>query len=97
MNKSAQLDNFFRSIQDDGRISITHIGVYTALLQYWQQNCFAVPLFAFSRQVQEIAKVSRLTYQKCVRDLNEYGYLKYVPSFKRNRASEIYLTNINST
>ncbi len=91
MNTSEILGRFFQSIEKDGRISITHIGVYAALLQFWRQNGFPTPMFAFSKQVQEIAKVSRFTFQKCVRDLSEYGYIKYKPSFKRNRGSEINL------
>lgn len=39
-----------------------------------------------------IAKLSAAkTYRKCVKELSEYGYLRYEPSLKKNQASRIYL------
>lgn len=85
------LNKFFRAIENDGRISITHIGIYAALLQYWQGTGYSHPLVVFSHQIMEIAKISTTTYHRCIRQLHEYGYIRYEPSFKRNKASEIYL------
>lgn len=85
------LSEFFTSIENDGRISITHIGVYAALLQYRIESGFGNPIHVFSHQIMAIAKISAAaTYRKCVKDLNEFGYIKYVPSFKNNQASKIY-------
>jgi hypothetical protein len=89
------LSNFFIAIASDGRISITHIGVYAALLQYQTENDFANPIKVFSHQITEIAKISRITYSRCVRELSEYGYIKYIPSFKCNQASKIYFPESN--
>ncbi|WAC41634.1 hypothetical protein [Pedobacter sp. SL55] len=86
------LTDFFSSIEKDGRISVTHIAVYTALLKYWQQSGFTNPLQAFSYQIMEIAKISApMTYRKCLKDLSDFGYLKYQPSHKSNQASKIIL------
>ncbi|WP_423147055.1 hypothetical protein [Rubrolithibacter danxiaensis] len=88
------LSNFFSAIANDPRISITHIGIYAALLQYWQEHNFENPMCAFSHEIMRIAKISAsTTYHKCIRDLNDFGYVKYEPSHNRNRASKIYLTN----
>jgi len=39
----------------------------------------------------KIAKISSaMTYHKCVKDLNAYGYIRYEPSFNKNRGSKIY-------
>jgi hypothetical protein len=85
------LFGFFSSIEKDCRISITHIGIYAALLQYRQKQGFANPIIAFSHQIMGIAKVSSaMTYHKCVKELSEYGYIRYEPSFNRNRGSRIY-------
>ncbi|MDE3183089.1 MAG: hypothetical protein KGM16_06690 [Bacteroidota bacterium] len=85
------LSDFFEAIRPDGRISITHIGIYAALLQYRIQNNFANPIEAFSHEIMNIAKVSSaITYHKCVKELSEYGYIKYEPSFNRKKGSRIY-------
>ena len=88
------MDAFFSAIEKDGRISVTHIAVYAALLRYWQQSGFVNPIRAFSYQIMEIAKISApMTYRKCVKDLSDFGYLKYRPSYKSNQASIIYLSD----
>jgi hypothetical protein len=37
------LSDFFSAIENDYRISITHIGIYAALLQYWKEHQYANP------------------------------------------------------
>lgn len=93
MERLKPLSDFFSAIRHDGRISTTHIGVYAALLQYWQENGCPHPIVAFSHEIMRIAKISApMTYRKCVKELSEYGYIRYIPSFKKNKASEIYLS-----
>jgi hypothetical protein len=31
------------------------------------------------------------TYYRTIKDLNDFGYLRYEPSYKRNQGSKIYL------
>lgn len=93
MNSLKPLSDFFSAIQHDGRVSITHIGLYAALLRYWEENGFAIPMTAYSHQIMEIAKISTTTYHRCVRELDEYGYIRYEPSFKKNKASRIYINH----
>ena len=92
MENLRQLSSFFNAIDSDPRISITHIGIYAALLQYWKVHDFENPMCVFSYEIMKIAKISAsATYHKCIRDLNDFGYLKYEASFKRNKGSHIYL------
>ncbi len=86
------LSDFFLAIENDCRISITHIGVYAALLQYWKEQQYVNPLQVFSYEIMCKAKISAsTTYHKCIRDLSDYGYIRYIPSFKRNQGSKIYI------
>lgn len=85
------LSDFFSAIENDYRISITHIGIYAALLQYWKEHDYSNPVYVFSYEIMQIAKVSAsTTYHKNIKDLNDFGYIRYVPSFKRNQGSRIY-------
>lgn len=91
MDKLKPLSDFFTAIDKDPRISITHIGLYAALLQYWSEHHFENPVYVFSYDVMRIAKISAsTTFHKVIRELNEYGYIKYEPSFRRNKGSKIY-------
>ena len=85
------LSAFFSAISKDGRIGATHIAVYAAMLQYRVSNGFVNPICVFSRQIMPIAKISTAeTYCRCATQLSEYGYINYVPSFKRTQGSKIY-------
>jgi len=92
MDQLKPLSDFFNAIAGDPRISITHIGIYASLLQYWKEHDYKNPLCVFSHEIMQKAKISaRSTYRRCITDLSNYGYLKYEPSFKKNRGSRIYL------
>ncbi|MBF9252124.1 hypothetical protein I2I11_02350 [Pontibacter sp. 172403-2] len=86
------LSDFFSAIANDPRISITHIGIYAALLQYWKEHEFQNPMQVFSYEIMRIAKISASsTYHKSIKDLSDFGYIKYEPSFKRNQGSKVYI------
>jgi hypothetical protein len=83
---------FFEAIKHDARIGSTHIGIYAALVQYWQANGFQNPMQAYAHEVMPLAKISAsTTYHKCIRDLHDFGYIIYQPSYKRNERSRIIL------
>lgn len=83
---------FFEGIARDPRISCGHIGIYAALLRCWAGQQYRQPLEVFSHQVIGLAKVSsRDTYFRYVKQLDEYGYIRYEPSFSRKHPSTIYL------
>lgn len=89
MDQFKPLSDFFNAIAGDPRI--THIGIYAALLQYWSEHHFENPVQVFSYEIMRIAKISAsTTYHKSIRDLNSYGYIRYEPSFKRNKGSKVY-------
>jgi hypothetical protein len=92
METEKPLLTFFRAIQNDYRISSTHICVFAALLYYRNDKGFINPIYAYSSDIMAIAKLSAAkTYRKCIRELSDYGYLRYEPSFKKNKASRIYI------
>ncbi|MFD1604757.1 hypothetical protein ACFSJW_15210 [Flavobacterium artemisiae] len=85
------LSGFFQAIENDFRVGTTHIAIFAALLQFRASKDFINPIQAYSIEIQSIAKVmSHKTYQKCMRELDDYGYLIYVPTKNKNRRSSIY-------
>nr|WP_071638503.1 hypothetical protein [Flavobacterium johnsoniae] len=82
---------FFSAAEKDYRISSTHLGIFAALLHCREKQGSANPVRAYACQIMEISKISSpATYHKHIKQLSEYGYLRYVPSFKKNRPSCIY-------
>lgn len=96
MENLSSLSHFFNAIEKDFRISTTHIAIYAALLQYRANNGFVNPIEVFRREITPIAKISSpYTYHKCIQELSDYGYIKYLRSFKKTRGSKIFFLESN--
>ena len=84
------LSVFFDAVKNDPRIGITHIGLFATLLEYWQSQGFPRPLCAYAHEIMPMAKIlASTTYHRCIRDLHDFGYIIYEPSYKRNQRSRI--------
>ena len=90
-----ELTNFFSAIKEDPRIGPTHISLYMALFQFYNLNKFQHPIKITRTAVMEVAKISGLaTYHKCMKDLVEFDYIQYQPSFNPAVSSLVYLLKI---
>lgn len=92
MCHSELLSNIFTMISADGRINVWHISIYMALLHLWNLNDLKSPVPITRREVMKLAHVSSIvTYHKCINQLQEYGYIRYVPSYNPFLGSNVYL------
>lgn len=83
---------FFDKASGDPRVGIAHIGLYATLLQMLLEQDFQQPITAYGASIMQKAKISSsATYHKLIRDLADFGYILYKPSFYKARASKIYL------
>lgn len=86
------LFNFWESVVKDPRITMRHVGLYAALLCIWRKMGSKDPLCLYSHQIMELAKIiTQCTYHQYIKQLAEYGYIRYEPSFKKNQPSKIFL------
>ncbi len=92
MNYIKHLSGFFDRIIQDRSLNPTHISLYIALFQFWNINRFQNPISITRNEVMRICKISsKATYHKCMRDLNDKGYVKYEPSFNPYKGSMVVL------
>lgn len=92
MQPFGPMAEFYKAIADDERINTTHISLYMALLQQWNLNQDKNLITITRANIMKMAKISaRHTYNKCINELQEYGYIKYVPSSNANSGSSVYL------
>jgi hypothetical protein len=92
MNYIKHLSGFFDRIIPDRNLNPTHISLYIALFQFWNINRFLNPISITRDEVMRISKISsKATYHKCMRDLNDKGYLQYEPSFNPYKGSMVFL------
>ncbi len=86
------LSAFFLTISGDVKIGVTHISLYMALLHYWNINKRENPILINRNEIMKAAKINaRYTYNKCINDLNNYGYIKYIPSSNPLVSSKVFL------
>lgn len=91
------LSGFYQAIADDARIGSTHISIYMALLQQWNINGGNNPVTIERAIIMKTAKINaRQTYNKCINELQEYGYIVYEPSSNQFDASLVYLKNVET-
>lgn len=92
MDSLHQLLEFFGAAANDPRISPTHISLYLTLYQKWIMNHCVDPVHISRSDVMKTSKISGIaTYHKCIKDLHEYGYIKYMPSYNRRCNTRVYL------
>jgi hypothetical protein len=87
---------FLTASKEDPRIGSTHISLYTSLVYFWQKQGCDHPLSFFRRDIVPICKISgTATFHKIIKELNDFGYVKYIPSFSRYLGSLVYLMKKN--
>ncbi len=95
MEQVKELTSFYSAIKGDHRIGTTHISLYMALFQFYNLNRLENPIQITRTAVMEVAKISGLaTYHKCMRDLVEFGYIQYEPSYNPAINSQVRLLKI---
>ena len=86
-------DTFFR-ISNDDRLSSSHISLYLALLIAWEESFFSNPFIVTRNKLMSFSKIgSFATYHKCIKQLQEFGYIKYIPNFNSFIGSHVEILN----
>jgi len=97
MNYIKHLTGFFDRIIPDRNLNPTHVSLYIALFQFWNVNRFKNPISITRDEVMRICKISsKATYHKCMRDLNDKGYVKYEPSYNPYKGSMVTLFDFSA-
>lgn len=97
MNYIRHLAGFFDRVAADDRLNPTHISMYVSLFQFWNASRFQNPISISRNELMKVSKISaKATYHKCMRELNDFGYLQYRPSYNPFKGSLVYLFNFQT-
>ena len=98
MNYIKQLAGFFDRVVDDEKLNPTHVSMYVALFQFWNACHFRNPISISRNELMKVSKISsKATYHKCMKELHNFGYLKYMPSYNPYKGSLVYLFNFETS
>jgi hypothetical protein len=88
------LCRFLSSATHDARIGSGHISLFVSLYQCWLQNHGTNPVYFSKSAVMKVSKIcGSATYHRNIKDLHQYGYLEYVPSYHPFGRTKVYLKN----
>ena len=98
MNYIKHLNGVFQQFSKDSRLNPTHVSLYMALFQYWNINRFPKEFYINREEVMAMAKIGSVsTYHRCLRRLDEWKYLQYMPSHNPFKGSKIKLLKFGTT
>ncbi|WP_345232125.1 hypothetical protein [Olivibacter ginsenosidimutans] len=90
MNYIKQLTHFFNKAQADEDFSATHLSLFMALFQLWNQARFAKQIQIIRDDAMRLGKInSKATYHKAMAYLHKQGYIDYRPSYNPYKGSTI--------
>lgn len=98
INYIKQLNSVFQQFSKDSRLNPTHVSLYMALFQYWNINRFPEVFFINREEVMQMAKIgSKATYHRCLRNLDDWKYILYLPSHNPYKGSQIKMLIFSTT
>lgn len=98
MNYIKHLRGFFDRLERDANMTALHISLYLALFQLWNMNRFRIPFEINRMDVMGMSRIgSRNTYSKCMKELNDWGYITYFPNSNRYQVSKVSCTRFDTT
>ncbi len=83
---------------DDNTLNASHISMYNALFQLWNNCGFQKDLSVNRNDVMNLSKIGSVnTYLKCLKDLDKSKFLKYKPSHNPLKGSIINLFTFDTS
>lgn len=96
LNYIRQLNAFFDHVRHDTRLTSFHVALYMALFHYWNVNRFISPISVPREDLMKLSAMgSKNTYLKSLRQLEDFGYIKYQPGSGNFFKNKIYITVLN--
>ena len=81
MEAESRIVTFMARAGEDPRIGPMHISLYAAILYIWSEQGFTGPVVVSARKLMPAAKIGgKGPYHRSIRQLQEYGYIRYEPS-----------------
>lgn len=90
MNYIKHQTGLFERFAADDRINTFHISLYFALFQMWNKNRFRNPFPIEREEIMHLAHIGSVnTYTRCIKQLHQWRYIDYFPSFHPTTGSKV--------
>lgn len=76
------VSELFIKMTEDKRVTVWHISLYVTILSLWQQCGFTKEVKISRKKLMTKAHFGSITtYHKCVKQLHDFGYIIYQPTY----------------
>ncbi len=80
------------TLSKDDRITVWHLAALFAIVQLATCSDMTEPIFISRKKVMGLAHINNfVTYHKCIRELQNFGYIQYFPSYHPVIGSKVHL------
>ncbi len=98
INYIKHLNTVLDQFSKDNRLNPSHISLYMALFQIWNNYHFKASFYINRAEVMDISKLgSKTTYHRCIKELSFWKYLLYEPSHNPFRGSKIKMFHFGTS
>lgn len=98
VNYIIQHKNAIEKLTDSKGFKPSHISIYEALFQLWNQYRFPVEFSICRHEIMELSGISsKDIYTDSIKELDKFGLIKYLPSFDRTKGSRVQLIRFDIT
>jgi len=98
MNYIKHLNAVFQQFSKDSRLNPSHVSLYIALFQIWNDYHFKKSFYINRAEVMDLSKLgSKTTYHRCIKELSHWKYILYEPSHNPFRGSKIRMFNFETS
>lgn len=98
VNYIRHLESAFDKISTDERLTTCHTSLYYSLFHLWNLSKFQNPISICRSEVMKTSKIgSANTYTRCLKQLDEWGYIEYIPSHNPTKGSLVNLYNFDNS
>jgi len=92
MRLSYPIDNFLKRAAVDSRLLPSHISLFMAIFYYSSEHNPKGSFQVCRRKLMQFACIkSKATYHKCIKELVDYSYIIYQPSYDPCKGSKVSL------
>ena len=96
MNYIKHLNGFFERVSGDGRLTAYHISLYLALFQLWNLSRFRNPFPISREELMQLSRIgSKNTYARCIKELDQWGYIFYFPNGNLHTGRQVRCTRFD--
>lgn len=84
--------SFYYALLADDRLRPQHVCLYLAILWMGKDAVTSGTVTISRKELMQISRLtSKATYHHCIRDLERFGYIRYMPTYNSYLGSKVVL------